>query len=206
MKNCSGNYTEMMHDYLDGDITKENEQILREHLKSCEECQLHMKELKRTIAFVQSASHVAAPSDFTLNVMNSLPKQTQKAKVNKWFRSHPLLTASSLFVMLMVGSLFSTWKNDHDFSVSKQPNLVINGQTVTVPKGETIKGNVIVRNGDIKIEGKVDGDVTVVNGHRYMASAGEVTGKITVLDELFEWVWYNLKSNVHSAVKLVESK
>ena len=43
------------------------------------------------------------------------------------------------------------------------------GQTVIVPNGEVVKGDIVVKNGDIVVEGEVDGNVTVING-QYMAS------------------------------------
>lgn len=197
---------DFMHDYLDGDITKENEKILKEHLHSCEECRQHFKELKKSIAFVQSTSHIEAPSNFTMNVMAALPKENKRTKVNRWFKIHPFMTAASLFMILMLGSLMSSWTNSQDFSVSKRSGLMIQEETVVVPKGKTVDGDIVVRNGDIKIEGKVNGDVTVINGDQYLASAGQVTGDIQELDQLFEWVWYTIKSNVSNALYVFEEK
>ena len=62
-----------------------------------------------------------------------------------------------------------------------------------VPEGEVVKGDVTVRNGKLIIEGEVDGNVTVINGERYMASAGKVTGEIEEINEVFEWIWYHIK-------------
>lgn len=53
-----------------------------------------------------------------------------------------------------------------------------------------------MRNGDIRIEGEVQGDVTVINGEKYMASAGNVTGEIEEIDEAFGWMWFKLKKAV----------
>jgi anti-sigma factor RsiW len=181
-------YIDFMHDYLDGDITKENETTLKEHLQSCESCQQHFKELKKAIALVQSTSHIEAPANFTMNVMRCLPKENRRAKFNRWFKMHPFMTAASLFILLMFGSLISSWTNSQEFSVSKQNGLVIDEETVVVP------------------EGKVNGDVTVINGNQYLASAGEVTGKVEELNQLFEWVWYTLKSNVKHALNISKDK
>ncbi|ELW9008239.1 anti-sigma factor, partial [Campylobacter upsaliensis] len=71
-----------------------------------------------------------------------------------------MLAAASLFLILMVSSLMSAWNEDHQFSVSKQPNILVENNTAIVPEGETVKGDIIVRNGDIKIEGQVEGNVT----------------------------------------------
>lgn len=185
-----------MHEYLDEDIPAEHERQLREHLNECIECKTHFHQLKKTIALVQSTSHIKAPADFTANVMAMLPKDQKKHrwKLKHWFMSHPLLTAVSMFLILMGGSLISVWSGEQQFSVSKQPNLIVKNNTVIVPEGEVVKGNVVVKNGTLKIEGEVDGNVTVINGERYMASAGKVTGNIEEINEVFEWIWYHVKN------------
>ncbi|TYR78126.1 anti-sigma factor [Priestia megaterium] len=203
---CSSAYVNLIHQYLDGDITKENEKLLKQHLQQCEDCQQHLKQLKKTIALVQSTSHIDVPMNFTANVIAGLPKEKKTIRINRWFTNHPFLTAAAVFLLLMSGTTFSAWNTNEDFSVSKQSNLVIENETVIVPKGEVVKGDVTVRNGDIKVEGKVEGNITVINGNKYLASAGEVTGDIEELDQMFEWVWYNIKVNVKDALHFSEDQ
>ncbi|WP_409303810.1 zf-HC2 domain-containing protein [Peribacillus sp. SCS-155] len=182
-----------MHEFLDQEISKEHENELRQHLKGCESCQKYFQELKRTEALVQSTSRITAPADFTQKVMSSLPKEKRNVGARRWFRNHPLVTAASLFILLMGSAMFSTYKQDQNFSVTKQPNLIVQNETVIVPQGKTVEGDIEVHNGDIRIEGKVNGDVTVINGHQYMAAAGNVTGEIEEVDQVFEWLWFKIK-------------
>ncbi|CAH0347764.1 anti-sigma factor [Bacillus sp. CECT 9360] len=194
---------DFMHAYLDEDIKKEDEDILREHLRGCQDCQTHFHELKKAVALVQSTSRISAPSDFTQRVRASLPKEKKKIGAERWLKNHPFLTAASLFLVLMAGTMFGTYNQDQSFSVSKQPNLVVENETVIVPLGETVNGDVVVQNGDIRIEGDVKGDVTVINGHNYLASAGSVTGDIEEVDQIFEWLWFKIK-NTSKAIFQVE--
>jgi anti-sigma factor RsiW len=203
---CPEYIFEYMHEYLDEEISEEHERILREHLHSCKDCQEYFRELNKAIALVQSTSHIQAPDDFTSKVMAGLPKEKKKTEIQRWFRSHPILTAASLFIALMTGSIFTTWNEEHQFSVSKQPNLIVENDTVIVPEGEVVKGDVVVRNGKVKIEGEVQGNVTVINGEQYMASAGNVTGEITEVNEVFEWIWYHIKKTVKSTANLFENE
>jgi anti-sigma factor RsiW len=196
-----------MHDFLDGDLSDEQEQELREHLAACSDCEQHFKELKKTIAFVQSTSNIKAPVDFTANVMGNLPKQKRTVKLNRWFKNHPLLSAASLFLILMAGSIVLSWNQEQQFSYSKQPNVIVENDTVIVPEGEVVEGDIVVRNGKVQIEGEVQGDVTVINGEvingdKYLASAGKVTGEISEVNEIFEWVWYHMKETAKKTVKL----
>ncbi|MGA9228438.1 MAG: anti-sigma factor [Mesobacillus sp.] len=203
---CPEHVIEYMHEYLDDEIPEEHEKVLREHLQSCNDCQEYFRELNKSIALVQSTSHIQAPSDFTSKVMAGLPKEKKKTEIQRWFRSHPLLTAASLFLALMTGSILTTWNEEHQFSVSKQPNLVVENDTVIVPQGEVVKGDVVVRNGKVKIEGEVQGNVTVINGEQYLASAGNVTGEITEVNEVFEWIWYHIKKTFKNAASLFETE
>jgi anti-sigma factor RsiW len=206
--NCPDIYTEYMHDYLDEEITPENEIKLREHLLRCADCQNHFQELKKTIALVQSTSHIQAPVNFTAAVMARLPNEKKQVGFKRWFRKHPMVAAASLFLTLMVGSLITGWNEEQEFSVSKNPDLVIQNHTVIVPKGKTVNGDIVVKNGDLKIEGQVDGNVTVINGEingeKYLASAGHVTGEIEEINQLFDWVWYHMKKITKDTVSILQ--
>lgn len=89
--------------------------------------------------------------------------------------------------------------------MTKQPNLVVEGQTVIVPEGEVVKGDIVVKNGDLIVEGEVDGNVTVING-QYMASSAVVSGRIEEIDEVFEWLWYTIKNSVKTAMTFEEKE
>ncbi|PGY07242.1 anti-sigma factor [Bacillus sp. AFS031507] len=203
---CPEQIIELMHEYLDEEITPDQERILREHLQNCKECEAIFNELNKTIAFVKSVSHMQVPDDFTANVLSRLPKEKRKIWMQRWLKNHPMLAAASLFLILMMGSVFSTWNQDREFSVSKQKNLVVKNNTVIVPKGETVKGDVIVRNGTLEIEGEVQGDVTVINGEKYLASAGHVTGQIEEVNEVFDWIWYHIKRTAQDVVQIFEDQ
>ena len=186
-----------MHQYLDGDISSNSQMELKRHLGSCNDCNRYFLELKKTIALVQSTSHIEAPEGFTEKVLALLPKENRKVGFQRWFRHHPLLSAASVFLLLMGGSFLSLWQQDHkQFAFTKQPELQVENHTVIVPEGEVVKGDLVVKNGNIRIEGEVQGNVTIVNGEKYMASAGNVTGEIEEVDQTFEWIWFNIKSGV----------
>jgi len=202
MSTCPQHIVDYMHEYLDGDITREHEQQLKKHLQDCSTCTQHMHELSNTVAFVKSAAHITAPPHFEREVMKRLPKRKNSVGIQNWFRRHPIIVAAAVFLLFMSASLVGSYQNN-EFSVTKQPNLLVEGQTVIVPEGEVVKGDIVVRNGDLIIEGKVDGNVTVING-QYMASSAVVTGEIEEIDEMFEWLWYELKTIGNNFVGLFQ--
>ncbi|MFJ7935132.1 anti-sigma factor family protein [Sporosarcina sp. NPDC096371] len=196
MNTCPEQIVQYMHAYLDGDISLAEERELKQHLDSCKECKEIMNGLTESIAFIGSATQIEAPKNFVDGVMARLPKEKSQAGFQRWLRRHPFLAAAAMFVILMSASLFSSYGNDQQFSVTKQPNLIVEGQTVLVPEGEIVKGDIVVKNGILRIEGQVDGDVTVIQGSKYMASTAIVTGKIEEVDKVFDWLWYKMKKTV----------
>ena len=200
MTTCSQQYVEYMHEYLDGDISREHEHELKQHLQHCAACKQHMHELSDTIAFVKGAAQITAPLHFEQQVMARLPKRKASFGVQKWLRRHPVIVAAALFFLFMSASLLGGFSTDNQFSVTTQSNLVVEGKTVTVPAGEVVKGDIVVKNGDIIVEGEVEGNVTVINGNQYMASTAAVTGQIEEIDQAFEWLWYKIKSAAQQVV------
>lgn len=208
MNRCPDHFVHYMHEYLDGEISREHELELKSHLQTCPSCQQHMQELSKVVAFVQSASHIAAPNDFSAAVTARLPKEPSRAGMKRWFYNHPMLSAAALFMILMSATLFSSFNEDQHFSFTKHSNLVVEGEKVIVPAGETIEGDLVVKNGDLQIEGKVNGNVTVINGNisgdNYMASTANVTGEIKEIDQVFDWLWYKMKDGASDMMSLFE--
>lgn len=195
MTSCPKQIVHYMHEYLDGDIQEEAKKELKFHIETCAECKKHFAELKKTIALVQSASHIEAPVGFTANVLALLPREGKKIGMERWFRNHPFLTAAALFLLLMSGGFASFFsQEDNHFAFTKNSELKVENETVIVPAGTIIEEDLVVKNGNIRIEGSVEGDVTVINGERFMASAGSVTGEIKEVDQLFGRIWYEMKS------------
>ncbi|ASN03630.1 zf-HC2 domain-containing protein [Virgibacillus necropolis] len=208
---CEKEAIMLMHKYLDGDLTKPEEVNLRGHLETCEDCQQHFHELKRTITWVQSAEKLSAPEDFAKSVMNKLPKERRRVSYMRWFKAHPVITAAAIFFIFMFSGVLSAWNQSSELVVSKQENLIIKGGTVVVPEGVTVSGDLLVKNGNLKIDGTVDGNVTLINGNLIddsidgeglMASVGEVNGDFEEVDQVFEWMWYHLQEIFESIFSL----
>ncbi|WLR48375.1 zf-HC2 domain-containing protein [Halobacillus litoralis] len=205
--NCKREAIELMHKYLDGELNKEEERRLRDHLQGCQSCQHHFHELKRTTTLIKNTTPVSAPPRFTANVMANLPKEKKRKNYIRKFQRHPLLTAAAVFFILMFGGIFTEWNQDQQVTVSKQENLEIRDHTVIVPEGVTVEGDLVVRNGDLRIDGKVDGDITLINGDILNTPSGQggkndeldrnnlraYSGELTEVNQVYEWVWYHTK-------------
>ena len=104
-----------------------------------------MNGLTRAHCFYRKCRPIKAPDGFVDGVMARLPKEKSQAGIQRWLRSHPLLAAAAMFFILMSVSLFSSYGNDQQFSVTKQPNLIVEGETVLVPEGEIVKGILLLK-------------------------------------------------------------
>lgn len=205
MNACPEHFVHLMHEYLDGEISREHELELKSHLQTCKECQAHMHELSDVVAFVKGAARVEEPTNFTNSVMARLPKEKSHAGVSRWFRHHPIITAAALFILFMSSALFSNFNEEQQFSFTKQENVVVEGETVIIPEGQVVKGDLVVRNGDVRIDGELDGNLTIINGSKYMASTAVITGKTEEIDKVFDWLWFKIKDSTKEVVSFFES-
>ncbi|OIJ14653.1 anti-sigma factor [Anaerobacillus arseniciselenatis] len=204
---CDKEIVSLMHKYLDEEITEQERKILKKHLSYCEACNKHMSELKKSIAFVQSSSHIEAPENLTELVMSQLPEQKRSVNWKRWMKRHPALVAASIFILLMATSMFSVWiDGGNELTVSGEANLLIDKEKnlVVVPKGEVVNSDLVIKNGGLQVEGQVNGNVTVINGEKYMAQAGNVAGDIEEINKGLEWFWYNVKSFFSDVINVFE--
>lgn len=206
---CNKEIVSLIHRYLDDEITENERKQLKEHLDGCDKCRTHMTELKKSIAFVQSTSHIDAPINFTEVVMKQLPKQKRSVNSKRWIKNHPLFVAASIFIVLMAASMFSVWvDSSNELFVSGQANLIFDKERniVVVPEGEVVEGDLLIRNGSLQVDGQVNGNVTVINGQNYLASAGKVAGDIEEIDKGLESIWYNIKTFFSEVVNIIDDK
>ncbi|WEG12615.1 hypothetical protein PU629_21420 [Pullulanibacillus sp. KACC 23026] len=195
---CSEERLKTIHHIIDGEATEQEIHELKTHILSCASCREVYESL---VELDQELNQFALPEvsiHFTDKVMNQLPKpvQRQRSFVN-WLKRHPVVVSAACFLLLMLGYVFSLGQ-DQAFQakvVKGNGQLAYSGHhTVVVPKDQVIKGDLVIKNGDVKIEGKVDGNVILVNSHSLMASAGEVTGHVERVNRAVGWVWYQIKA------------
>ncbi|HJV47078.1 MAG TPA: polymer-forming cytoskeletal protein [Bacillota bacterium] len=194
----------LIHAVLDEDHSFQDEQLLKEHFQHCIGCKEHFHSLQHTIVLLKSTSRLCAPSDFTERLMARLPRETFIQIWVKRLQRHPFLVAASLFVVFMAGSANSLWSQDKQFQLTAyQPQKLEidkDHNKVIVPADRVVHGDIVVRNADISVEGQVQGNVVAIDGHIYLASTGSVSGDKEEINEVVEWVWYNLKRVVHQLI------
>jgi anti-sigma factor RsiW len=201
-----------IHDYLDGELPREEKGALHAHMSGCPDCRARFEQLEKTDAAAFLAMEGAGPSvtgydaaasaALKNRIMSSLPKGKTKER-NRFVRliyRYPGLTAAALFLVVMFGSMFATWEQDSKLIVSGEDlqNVVINGNTVIVPEGVALTGNLTVENGKLEVQGSIDGDVTVIDGSMVLASTGHIAGHSRTIDQALDWFWYRVISTFNS--------
>ncbi len=68
------------------------------------------------------------------------------------------------------------WNQDKELLVKGDhlDQVVIKGDTVYVPKGRTVEGNLTVKGGSIDVEGDIQGNLVVIGGSANLASTAKV--------------------------------
>ncbi|MNW42063.1 Anti-sigma-W factor RsiW [compost metagenome] len=187
----------LMHEYFDDDLTHEQVVELKHHLQGCSVCSARFQELEQTeMVLFSTIRHKAlsAPDELVNAIMNKIPKQRRQQAWVGWIKKHPALTAAAVFLFVMVFSSLSLWKSDEQLvvKVADLDQVIINGDTVTVPEGSTIAGNLTVENGKAEIYGDVQGNLTVIDGSYYQASTAHISGEIKSIDQALDWIWYRI--------------
>ncbi|MDU7477309.1 MAG: zf-HC2 domain-containing protein [Paenibacillus macerans] len=187
----------LMHDYLDGELSRDEALALKQHMQTCPACQERFKELEQTemmlFATIKHTS-LSAPDELVNRIISQIPNQPKQQAWIKWIKRHPALTAAAMFLLVMLFSTVSFWDTD-DQLVVKGTNLdqvIIHGDTVTVPDNSKIAGNLTIENGKAEIYGEVEGNLTVIDGTFYQASTAHISGQVKEIDRALDWIWYRI--------------
>ncbi|MFC7394602.1 anti-sigma factor [Scopulibacillus cellulosilyticus] len=191
---CSLEMKQLIDAVLDKEAATWEQEKLKAHIQACDNCKQHYHQLVKSVDLIKQLDQQHPPEHFTASVLSCIAAPNREYKYKRWMKRHPVMTAAAIFIFLMLGYVFSLWEQTPFQAMVKGKGRVeYHGHTVVVPKDEVIKGDLIVQNGKAKIEGKVKGNVVLINSHSLLASAGHVTGKIEKVNQIMEWAWYYIK-------------
>lgn len=127
--------------------------------------------------------------------MSNVPRPSRSRTLLTWARKHPALSAAIVFMIILLGSLFSLMSDTGGQQLVvrvSDPNeqLIIEGGTVIVPEGKVVRGNLIVENGKIQIDGEVEGNLVVIDGSVQLASTAKISGEVTRINQTIDRLWF----------------
>ncbi|MFH5186600.1 zf-HC2 domain-containing protein [Paenibacillus sp. TAB 01] len=184
----------LMHEYLDGGLKGSEAVALKEHLLGCASCRERLKQFERVEALIHAWPKPEVPDGLTERIMQSLPPVKRQSPWWQWVRRHPAASVAAVFVLVMMGSFMSLWNEDSELVVKGNDlqSVVIEGNTVVVPAGKTVAGNLMVENGKVQVDGDIKGNIVVIDGSVNMASTAHISGQVTEIDEAFSWLWFKM--------------
>lgn len=187
----------LMHDFLDDDLSKERSLELKSHLQICRDCQILFRELDQTdMMMFATVKHLSLSTSDELvdRIMCKLPTQRTQQTWLRWVKRHPALTAVAMFFLVMSISFITLWDSENQLIVkgSDLNSVVIEGDTVIVPKGKTIVGDLTVENGKAEIYGDIQGNLTIIDGSLLQASTAHISGQVKSIDQALDWIWYKI--------------
>jgi len=195
-----------MHDYLDGELSSDDVAKLKAHLVACPACRSRYEQLERTEALAHNAIQPFSICDrgqsalLTQRIMNQMPALHRRRAAGwlLWVRKHPMISVAAVFVLMMFSSFLAMWEQDTQLSITGTDlaQVIIDGNTVTVPAGAHIRGDLIIHNGKANVLGDVEGDVTVVDGQLYQASTAHISGQVKTIDQMLDWFWYKVTTSI----------
>jgi len=205
-----------IHLYLDGELDIDQFKQLEAHMNNCAGCKQQYEQLEKTDAMTQFAMHAPVMNtarserdiaDLKSAILSQLPtkKQTRSnARFIRWLYRYPGLTAAAMFIVVMFISVFASWDQDNKLVISGSQEdlqyIVINGNTVIIPEGSQLTGDLVVENGIVEVKGAVDGNVTVIDGKMVLASTGHIAGQSKIIDQALDWIWYKVTSSIFEAI------
>jgi len=178
-----------MHRELDGDLSTEEQIELEQHLATCPSCRVTYAELRATVHALVRVEWVKAPVDFTESVLAQLGEMAPVKR--NWrvpFIKYSGLAAAAVLVLGM--GMWMATPEQFALEADDTRGLVVQDGKVIVPEGSEYNGDIVVQNGDLEVRGKVNGNVTALNGKIYRTASANISGEIDEVDEALEKLWY----------------
>lgn len=189
----------LIHEYVDGDLAREESVGLRDHLRQCTACASRLHAYEKTEALVRVLERPQTPSDLSASIMAALPPNRTRS-LARWLRRHPAAATAAAFVIIMLSSVMSLWNQGTQLAVRGDDldGIQIEGNQVIVPPNTTMHGDLIVENGTVQVQGDVQGNLVVIDGTLAMASTARISGQITEVDRALDWIWFKINDWLHA--------
>jgi len=184
----------LIHEYLDGDLELERSEALQAHMRGCGDCTALFAEYERTEALVRVLERPEAPPGLAASIMAALPPARTNRSWARWMRRHPAATAAAAFLVVMVSSFLSLWNQGSQLVVRGDDleGIVIEDGKVIVPADATMRGDLVVENGTVQVDGELEGDLIVIDGNVALASTAHISGRVNKVDRALDYIWFKL--------------
>ncbi|NLW16383.1 MAG: hypothetical protein GX033_01790 [Firmicutes bacterium] len=170
----------MLHQALDDDLSLPAKRQLENHLHACGPCQKVEGSLAQVVSLLDQLADVPAPSNFTANLMQQLPRK--QVRLPLLARTRAVWAAALLFVLIL--SPLYVW-----LTLSRPQLIADHGQAIVqeghrfiVPAGEVVQGDLVIYKGILEIQGEVQGNIKTIDATIELGPGGKHTGSTKNID------------------------
>lgn len=115
----------MLSEYIDGAVSPGDRAAIEEHLRTCEQCTLALKELRQTIAVIRSVEEIEPPAWMTQKIM---AKVREEAGKKNWlhrlfFPLHIKLPLEAIGVLFLAVTALFIYQNREPAMMASNPAL-----------------------------------------------------------------------------------
>jgi hypothetical protein len=148
---------EKLSAYIDGDIASEERMLIDEHLKSCQQCNKTLTEMKKTTEYLRNLDDIEPPAWLTQKIMTKIRSEAGKEKSIWQKLFYPLHIKlpleSAVAVLLAVTTIYIFKTMQPEMKLAKAP---VEEMTPRMPLKETksAEKDLMSRKNDI-VSGKV---------------------------------------------------
>ncbi|MBM4145773.1 MAG: DUF2275 domain-containing protein [Nitrospira sp.] len=129
---------EKLSAYIDGDISSEERMLIDEHLKSCEQCNKTLAEMKKTTEYVRDLGDIEPPAWLTQKIMTKIRSEAGKEKSiwrKLFYPLHiKLPVEAAVAVLLAVTTIYIFKTMQPEMKLAKAP---VEEMTSRIPLKET---------------------------------------------------------------------
>jgi len=157
-------------------------------LLSCASCAEYKQELECLQDALCCLSGIKAPPGFTEDLLAKLPKKATKTLPQQYLSPRIRFFGATAALMLLLGSpLYMLVEAPRPVveSTDNKAQFHIVDNTVIIPEGTVVSGDIRVFNGHLKIAGQVRGSVHLVSSGYSLEDGGAVAGRV----EIATWSW-----------------
>jgi len=124
-----------LSEYMDGAVTPEENAVIEEHLRTCLQCSVALRELEKTVEHMKNIEEVETPAWMTQKIMAKVRAEAEKKGFihRLFFPLHVKLPLETLGVLLLAVMVFFMYQNNQPAKYAESPTEEFSPKAETSP-------------------------------------------------------------------------
>lgn len=162
---------------------------LQYHLEGCKDCRSYLNDSLQLEETLRNLPSLSAPENFTSDLLAKLPKQRRKTVPSEYLSPRiRALGATAALAVLLGSPLYMLVESPRPTVKSTDLNaqFYIVENTVFLPEGAVVRGDITVYNAKLLLAGRVEGTILLMSSDLTTESTGCITGTV----QSGTWSWF----------------